>query len=148
MFVVLRNILWSKKMHLHSPLCFCETVLQCCPTCSLRAACIPRGKYLQLSVTWVVSVIQFLQTLRNRSTEHNMATLIKSDKTNVTFVNNAILVNSVPRLLINVHSSPVLRRVVTSCVAVHWVEIGQACCIIWLPHSRIFDVVHPPQTKI
>jgi len=52
----------------------------------------PRGMRLQSSFTWRVSVIQFNK--HNRSTEHNVANLINSNKTHV-IVSNSTLGNSV-----------------------------------------------------
>jgi len=55
-----------------------------------------------------------------------MITLINSTKTNVVFVNTDVLVNSVPPpgLDTRIHKCG-LRRVITNCVALLWVEVGQ-----------------------
>jgi len=61
------------------------------------------------------------------STEHNVADLINSYKTNVVFVNNGILfIYSPPQhFSIDVYTSAALGRVFTNCMALHCVEVGQ-----------------------
>jgi hypothetical protein len=87
------------------------------PTCSLQAAYGPPGVLAAIAQLNSFNKTS-QQTQYNRSTEHNMVTLINGNK-NLSFANNGVLVNSVPLFLIHTQSAAP-RRILTNYVAL-WV---------------------------
>ena len=78
---------------------------QCWPTCS------PRGDYLQPSNGWIVSLIKF--TKHNRTTEHNLTTLVNSNTINAVFL----------KIREIVYKSVADGRIIKNCVAPSWLKL-------------------------
>jgi hypothetical protein len=62
---------------------------------------------------------------------------METKKINDVFVNAGVLVNLIPPSLY-VCTSVALGRVLTNCVALQWVEIGQPCCRKYCFYNCVF----------